>query len=358
MISLGGAIGTSLFLSSGIALGYAGPSVLVSYAIAAFFAVSLVLSLSEMAVMHPTAGSFGTYAETYLNPLAGFVVRYTYWFAQVVATGFEAVAAGIYMTWWFPGTPVWLWSLGFASIVLYVNSRSVGNFGRAEYWLAFIKVTAIVLFVILGATRIFGLGAPAVGFSNLYALPGGFFPHGFHGMWMAVILAMLSFVGRGSDRGDGGGGASSGKSHSGGTQDHDAPAVSVLCPGARRGGGDHSLDRDRRQRDGGRKPLRQDSVPHRHSACPRHHEFRHRERGAVRHEHQCLSLRANAVLLVAGQLCACFSGQAQPRRCAGDGDIVFRPVHLPGGVAGEIHPQGLCLSAGDRALSASPLCGC
>ncbi len=195
MISLGGAIGTSLFLSSGIALGYAGPSVLVSYAIAGFFAVAMVLSLSEMAVMHPAAGSFGTYAETYLNPLAGFVVRYTYWFAQVIATGFEAVAAGIYMTWWFPGTPVWLWSLGFAAIVIYVNSRSVGNFGRAEYWLAFIKVTAIVLFIILGASRIFGLGTEAVGLHNLYGLPGGFFPHGVHGMWMAVILGMLSFSG-------------------------------------------------------------------------------------------------------------------------------------------------------------------
>jgi AAT family amino acid transporter len=195
MISLGGAIGTSLFLSSGIALGYAGPSVLVSYAIAGFFAVAMVLSLSEMAVMHPTAGSFGTYAETYINPLAGFVVRYTYWFAQVVATGFEAVAAGIYMTWWFPGTPVWLWSLGFATIVLYVNSRSVGNFGRTEYWLAFIKVTAIVLFIILGASRIFGLGTEAVGLHNLYQLPGGFFPHGLKGMWMAVILGMLSFSG-------------------------------------------------------------------------------------------------------------------------------------------------------------------
>jgi len=58
MISLGGAIGTSLFLSSGIALGYAGPSVLVSYAIAGFFAVAMVLSLSEMAVMHPAAGEW------------------------------------------------------------------------------------------------------------------------------------------------------------------------------------------------------------------------------------------------------------------------------------------------------------
>ena len=195
MISLGGAIGTSLFLSSGIALGYAGPGVMVSYAIAGFIAVAMVFSLSEMAVVHPAAGSFGTYAEIYLSPWAGFVVRYTYWFAQVIATGFEAVAAGIYMTYWIPAAPVWLWSLGFAAIVLWVNSRSVASFGTIEYWFALVKVSAIVLFVILGAAHIFGLGAPAVGFHNLYALPGGFFPHGIHGVWMAVILGMLSFVG-------------------------------------------------------------------------------------------------------------------------------------------------------------------
>jgi AAT family amino acid transporter len=195
MISLGGAIGTSLFLSSGIALGYAGPSVLISYAIAGFIAVVMVFSLSEMAVMHPAAGSFGVYAETYLSPWAGFVVRYTYWFAQVIATGFEAVAAGIYMTYWFPEAPVWMWSLGFAFIVLYVNSRSVNHFGTAEYAFSFVKVSAIVIFIVLGAAHVFGLGAKAVGVHNLYQLPGGFFPHGFHGLWMAVILGMLSFVG-------------------------------------------------------------------------------------------------------------------------------------------------------------------
>jgi L-asparagine transporter-like permease len=196
MISLGGAIGTSLFLSSGIALGYAGPAVSVSYAIAGFIAVAMVFSLSEMAVAHPSAGSFGTYAELYLNPWAGFVVRYTYWFAQVIATGFEAVAAGIYMTYWFPDIPVWIWSVGFASVVLYVNARSVGDFGSVEYWFALVKVIAIVLFIILGATQILGLGlVKPVGLHNLYQLPGGFFPHGLKGVWLAVILGLLSFVG-------------------------------------------------------------------------------------------------------------------------------------------------------------------
>lgn len=195
MIGLGGAIGTGLFMGSGIAIGYAGPAVVLSYAIAGFIALVMVFSLSEMAVVHPAAGSFGVYAETYLNPWAGFVVRYTYWFAQVIAIGGEAVAAGIYMTYWFPAVPVWVWSLAFALILLYVNARSVGNFGTFEYWFAMIKVSAIVLFIILGVVHILGIGVPAVGFHNLVGLPGGFMPHGLSGVWMAVIMGVFSFNG-------------------------------------------------------------------------------------------------------------------------------------------------------------------
>src|SRR5579863_9359970 len=163
MIGLGGAIGTGLFMGSGLAIGYAGPAVILSYALAGFVALVMVFSLSEMAVVHPTAGSFGTYAETYLNPWAGFVVRYTYWIAQVIAIGGEAVAAGLYMGLWFPGVPVWLWALGFCVVLLYFNSRPVSNFGTIESWFALIKVTAIVLFIILGAARLLGPGHFATG---------------------------------------------------------------------------------------------------------------------------------------------------------------------------------------------------
>lgn len=195
MIGLGGAIGTGLFLGSGIAIGYAGPAVLISYAIAGFIAVVMVFSLSEMAVAHPAAGSFGVYAETYIGPWAGFMVRYTYWLAQVIAVGGEAVAAGVYMTYWFPHVPVGLWSIGFAATLLYVNSRSVGNFGTFEYWFALIKVVAIVLFIILGASAVLGIGQPATGTANLTGLPGGFMPHGWAGVWMGVIIGIFSFTG-------------------------------------------------------------------------------------------------------------------------------------------------------------------
>src|ERR1700723_1071124 len=190
MIGLGGAIGTGLFMGSGVAIGYAGTAVIVSYAIPSIPAAAMVFSLSEMAVVHPTAGSFGTYAEIYLNPWAGFIVRYSYWMAQVIAVGAEAVAAGVYMTFWFPDTPLWMWSLGFAFVLLYFNSRSVNNFGSIEYWFAMIKVVAIVLFIILGASMIFGLGRPPTGFNNLTGLPGGVTPHGFYGVWMAVLVGV------------------------------------------------------------------------------------------------------------------------------------------------------------------------
>lgn len=195
MIGLGGAIGTGLFMGSGLAIGYAGPAVILSYAIAAIAAVAMVFSLSEMAVVHPTAGSFGTYAEIYLNPWAGMIARYSYWMAQVIAVGGEAIAAGVYMTFWFPGTPVWLWSVSFAFVLLYFNSRSVNNFGSIEYWFALIKVIAIVVFIVLGLATIFGLWAEPIGFHNLTGLPGGFMPRGFSGVWMAVIIGILSFNG-------------------------------------------------------------------------------------------------------------------------------------------------------------------
>jgi len=35
----------------------------------------------------------------------------------MIGLGGEAVAAGVYMTFWFPEGPVWIWSLGFAAVL-------------------------------------------------------------------------------------------------------------------------------------------------------------------------------------------------------------------------------------------------
>src|ERR1700753_251324 len=105
MIAIGGAIGTGLFLGSSFAISFAGPAVIVSYAIGAVIALLLMGCLAEMTVAHPTSGSFGAWAEFYLGPLAGFLVRYSYWACIVFALGTEVSAVAIYMHLWFPSLP-------------------------------------------------------------------------------------------------------------------------------------------------------------------------------------------------------------------------------------------------------------
>lgn len=198
MIAIGGAIGTGLFLGSGFAISLAGPAVLLSYAIGALIALLLMGCLAEMTVVHPTSGSFGAYAEYYVGPLAGFLVRYAYWTCIVLAVGTEVTAVAVYMHFWFPAPPGWLWIVGFSALLVTVNALSVNVFGAVEYWFSAIKVAAIVMFIALAGYML--LRAPAaagstagIGFHN-YLVHGGFFPRGLWGAWVAVIMAIFSYL--------------------------------------------------------------------------------------------------------------------------------------------------------------------
>src|SRR6202050_2605766 len=139
MIAIGAAIGTGLFLGSSFAIGFAGPAVLLSYLIGALIALLLMGCLAGMTVAHQTAGSFGAYAEFYLGPLAGFLVRYAYWTCIVLAVGAEVTAVALYMRFWFPMLPGWLWIIGFSALLIAVNARSVNVFGAVEYWFSAIN---------------------------------------------------------------------------------------------------------------------------------------------------------------------------------------------------------------------------
>lgn len=194
MIAIGGAIGTGLFLGSGFAIGFAGPSVLVSYAIGAVIALLLMGALAEMTVAHPTSGSFGAYAEFYIGPLAGFLVRYAYWSAVVFAVGTEVSAVAVFMKFWFAHVPGWYWIVGFSAALIGVNAASVKVYGVIEYVFSMLKIVAIVAFILLGAVFVYGAPASSgVGLQN-FTMHGGFFPHGIGGMWIAVIVAIFSYL--------------------------------------------------------------------------------------------------------------------------------------------------------------------
>lgn len=189
MIAIGGAIGTGLFLGSSFAIGFAGPSVILSYAIGAVIALLLMGCLAEMTVAHPTAGSFGAWAEFYVGPLAGYLVRYSYWSSIVFAVGTEVSAIAVYMRFWYPSVPGWIWIVGFSSILIVVNALNVKVFGSIEYVFSTLKITAIMVFILLGGWMLKG-----VGIGN-YTSHGGFFPRGAWGMWVGVVVSIFSYFG-------------------------------------------------------------------------------------------------------------------------------------------------------------------
>lgn len=195
MLAIGGAIGVGLFLGSSLTVQLAGPGVIVSYLLGAMIALIVAYSLAEMAVLHPVAGSFGVYAQTYLSSWAGFTVRATYGFVQIIAIGAEVTAVAIYFAFWFPSVPQWAWIVTASAGLIALNSLQVSRFGEFEYWFALIKVLAIVAFIVIGLALIFGVGSRVpLGLSNLTA-HGGFLPFGWRGVWLALTLALTSYMG-------------------------------------------------------------------------------------------------------------------------------------------------------------------
>lgn len=196
-IALGSAIGTGLFYGSSASIQAAGPAVLLAYLIGGAAVFLVLRSLGEMAVSRPCAGSFGEYATRHLGPLAGFATGWTYAFEMVVVGLADVTALGVYMGFWFPGVPRWIWVLAAVGVVGAMNLLSVKAFGELEFWLSLAKIVAIVAMIVAGlAILVFGItdGGAHASVSNLWS-NGGFFPHGAQGFVMSFAVVMFAFGG-------------------------------------------------------------------------------------------------------------------------------------------------------------------
>ncbi|HEK1770355.1 TPA: amino acid permease [Pseudomonas putida] len=198
-MALGSAIGTGLFYGSASAIQMAGPAVLLAYLIGGAAVFMVMRALGEMAVHNPVAGSFGQYASTYLGPMAGFVLGWTYAFEMIIVCIADVTAFGIYMGFWFPEVPRWIWVLGIVFLIGGLNLCNVKVFGEMEFWLSLLKVGAIVAMIVAGfGIMAFGLGQAGsetgVGVANLFE-HGGFLPNGIGGLIASFAVVMFAFGG-------------------------------------------------------------------------------------------------------------------------------------------------------------------
>ena len=196
LMSLGAAIGVGLFLGSASTIQTAGPGILTAYVLSGIVIFIIMRALGEMAIEKPVAGSFTRYAHDYIGPLAGFLTGWNYWFLWVATCMAEITAVGIYMGYWFPGVPQWVWALAGLLLMVMINILSVKAFGELEFWFALIKVVTILAMIAVGACLIAGIGSgvKAAGISNLWE-HGGFFPNGWNGVLLSVPMVVFAYLG-------------------------------------------------------------------------------------------------------------------------------------------------------------------
>jgi arginine/ornithine permease len=197
MISVGGTIGTGLFVASGQTISQAGPiGAILAYLTGGFIMYIVLLCLAELTVAMPVAGSFQSYATRFISPSVGFMTGWLYWINWAICIAADFTAAGIIMHNWFPQVSIWIWCALFAVILTLLNIISVRAFGEAEFWFAGIKVATIICFIIVGAGLIFGFTGHegAIGLSNFIGTEGAF-PNGFKAVFLTMIAVVYSFQG-------------------------------------------------------------------------------------------------------------------------------------------------------------------
>lgn len=196
MLGLGGAIGSGIFVASGVAVNQAGPSIVLSFIVGGVISTLIMRILAEMSVYEPTTGSFSVYAGEFLGPGMGFISGWLYWITGILTLATEMVAAALIVEFWLPAWPVWLISLIIAVLIIGISLLNVKSFARVEEVLSFLKIGILVVVILMGIVLFSGFwpGLKSPGFSN-YLGHGGIFPHGLTGFLSSLLLVLYTYAG-------------------------------------------------------------------------------------------------------------------------------------------------------------------
>lgn len=203
-IALGGAIGTGLFIGSGVILSTLGPAPLfMGYLCMMAIVWNIMNNLGEMATYLPLKGiSVPYFVERFVEPSLGFATGWNYWYAYAMLVGAEASAGSILLDYWKSPVPPAVWIAIILLVTLGLNIFGVAIFGEAEFWFASIKFITIMGLILVSIVIMAG-GAPngeAIGFTywndpgafKEYMVPGT--TGRFLAFWSAFSRAGFAFI--------------------------------------------------------------------------------------------------------------------------------------------------------------------
>ena len=204
MISIGGVIGTGLFLGTASSLKNGGPVGLwLGYIIVGSVCYAVMQCLGEILSYLPVPGGHIKLSGRFVSPAMSFAMGYNYIFNWLIVLPAELTAAAVLCSYWSDASPA-IFISACLVIVLLINLLGARGYAEAEFWFCSIKILTIVGLILLS----FLLDVGAVGdqgrlgfrywkdpgpFAQYHDIPGSL--GRFLGFWSVLINAVFSFIG-------------------------------------------------------------------------------------------------------------------------------------------------------------------
>ncbi|OCF73198.1 AAT family amino acid transporter [Kwoniella mangroviensis CBS 8886] len=205
MISIGGVLGTGLFLYTGDALVNGGPlGLLLGFIFMGSVCYSVMICLGEMVAFLPLPGGPIALAARYVDESLSFTMGWFYWYTWTIFFPSELSALAVLINLWESSINNALWISIFLIVAVGINMLGAGAYGETEFWLATIKIIMITGLIILGVVISAG-GGPShdkIGF-RYWRNPGPFVQYmdipgslgRFLGFWAVLTQAAFAYVG-------------------------------------------------------------------------------------------------------------------------------------------------------------------
>ena len=184
-ISIGGMLGSGIFVLPGFAASLTGSSVWLAYLIAALCILPAALSKSELATAMPSSGGTYVYIERAFGPMFGTISGIGLWLSLLLKSSFALIGLGAYLAVLInlDDNLTKLVALGVLCFIMFLNVFGIKKVGKVQIVIVGISLTCLV--------SIFLIGFPLV--NPDYLTP--FLSNGNTGLISTVAFVYISYAG-------------------------------------------------------------------------------------------------------------------------------------------------------------------
>ncbi|PHI18667.1 hypothetical protein CEQ90_16945 [Lewinellaceae bacterium SD302] len=148
-ISIGGMLGSGIFVLPGLAAAKAGPAVWLAYLLAGICVLPAALSKAELATAMPTSGGTYVYIERTFGPLAGTISGLGLWLSLLLKSSFALVGFGAYLL-VLADVPIKAASIFFLLLIVVINITGVKKVGKIQLYIVSLSVIGLLVLFVLG----------------------------------------------------------------------------------------------------------------------------------------------------------------------------------------------------------------